>query len=207
MKHPTRHTIFLLVLGILFALPALAGDAKAADAEEEAGPDMAAMMEAMQKAKTPGEHHHFLATMEGEWTCTSAVWMDPSQPPMKSQGASKKAMILGGRYLQEETSGDFMGDVFHGRAVTAYDNTTGEFVSTWIDDMATGIMVSRGQRDGNTLTMHGDYVDPMTKQPAKVRMVTRVVDKDHHVFEYYMTMPGVPELKSMEIEYVRKAGD
>lgn len=197
-----------LVLAALLAVPALAEDTETpapdSTAAPETAPDMAAAMEAMQKAAAPGEHHAFLAGMEGDWTYTSQVWMDPSQPPMKSGGTSKKTMIFGGRYLQEETTGEMMGSTFSGRATTGYDNTAGEFVSTWIDDMSTGTAVARGHRDGNTLTMHGEYLDPMSGQLMKVRQVTRVVDKDNHVFEYHMAMPGGPEFKSMEIEYTRK---
>lgn len=202
MKTWNRRGLALALFAILalVTLPALAEDAEA----PEMAPDMAMAMEAMQKAAAPGEHHAFLAGMEGDWTYTSTVWMDPSQPPMKSKGTSKKTMIFGGRYLQEETTGEMMGTSFQGRATTGYDNTASEYVSTWIDDMSTGTAISRGHRDGNTLTQHGEYLDPMSGQMLKVRQVTRVVDEDHHVFEYHMAMPCGPEFKSMEIEYTRK---
>ena len=197
----------LLALGaFLLALPALADGTE----KKEAAPpgfDPAAMEEAWNKARTPGEPHEFLASMAGEWTYVSTMWMDPSQPPMKSGGESKKTMILGGRYLEDEMTGEFEGQAVHGRGLTAYDNTAGEYVGTWIDDMGTGVLVSRGQRDGQSLVMHGELLDPMSGQALKLRMVTRVVDADHHVFEYYMTPPGMPEIQQMVIEYARKGGD
>ena len=191
----------LLVLGSLLGIPALAEDAETQGA---GGPDMEAMMAAMEAAMKPGEHHEFLARMAGEWTFTNTMWMDPSQPPVTSDGTSTKTMILGGRYLEDETHGEAMGKPFDGYGVTGYDNTGGEFVGTWIDSMTTSIAVAKGERDGDTLTMHGEYVDPMSKQTMKVRAVTRVVNKNYHVFEYFMTMPGAPEFKSMVIEYRRK---
>ncbi len=51
--------------------------------------------------------------------------------------------------------------------------------------------------------MHGEYLDPMSKQMMKVRYVIRRINDDKHVFQYFMTMPGAPEHKSMEIEYTR----
>ena len=207
MRQSTRHTALLLALGVLLALPVLADGVQDKAAEEPAGPDMAAMEEAMTKAKTPGEPHRFLASLAGEWTYTSKMWMDPSQPPMESAGDSTKTMIMGGRYLQEEAGGEFMGDTFSGRGVTGCDNTTGHFVNTWIDNMGTSIIYSQGQRDGNTLTLQGEYADPMTGQTMKVRSVTRIVDEDHHVFEYYMTMPGADEVKTMELSYGRKGSE
>ena len=196
-----RCTILTLAL-LALAVPALADDAKT---EPQAAGYDEAMMAAWQKAMTPGEQHEFLSGMTGDWTFTSTVWMDPNQPPMKSSGKSEKKMIMGGRYLEENATGEMMGHQFTGRATTGYNNTTGEFIGTWIDTMETGIMVTHGERDGNALTMHGEYTDPMSKQAMKVRMVTRVVDQDHHVFEYYMTMPEAPEFKSMQIEYVRES--
>lgn len=204
MRQPhLRMTTLLLTLGALVMLPALAG---AQDAEQSGGMDPAAM-EAMIKAGTPGDQHRFLARMEGDWTLTNTMWMDPSQPPMKSEGTAKKTMILDGRYLQEEVTGEAMGMTFTGRGITGYDNTAGEFVGTWIDSMATGIAFFRGQREGDTMTSHGEYLDPVSKQTMKIRAVVRIVDEDLHVFEYYMTMPGTPEFKSMVIEYARKASE
>ena len=189
----------LLVLALL-ALPALADGSETHGAE---APDMEAAMAAMQKAATPGAHHEFLAGFEGEWNFTMKVWMEPGAPPTESPGKSTKAMIMGGRFLQEDSQGSVMDNTFQGRGVTAFDNTAGEFINTWIDSMGTTIAIARGQRDGDTLEMHGEYLDPMSQQMMKVRYVTRKVDDDKHVFHYFMTMPGAPEQKSMEIEYTR----
>ena len=204
MDHPIRKLTLFLTLAALLALPALADDTETHAAE---APDMAAAMAAMQQAAAPGENHEFLARMVGDWEYTSEVWMAPGQPPMQSSGKSTRTMVMGDRFLQEDLEGQWLGSTFHGRAVTGYDNTAGEFINTWFDDMSTTIAVARGERDGDTLTMHGEYLDPMTKQTMKVRAVTRVVDEDHHVFQYFMTTPGAPELKSMEISYTRKMSE
>ncbi len=155
----------------------------------------------------PGENHHFLASFEGDWTFSSEVWMEPGAPPMKSSGTSKKTMIMDGRFLQEATHGEMMGKAFDGRATTAYDNTAGEFIGTWIDSMSTTIAIVKGKRDGNTIEMHGEYLDPMSMQTMKVRYVSRLVDQDTHTFEYFMTVPGAPEMKSMAMEYKRAAAE
>ncbi len=182
MSQLIRPTLLLLTLGaFLLALPALADDA--GKKEAPAGYDPAAMEEAWNKARTPGEAHEFLARMVGE---------------------SKRTMILDGRYLEDMLTGEFQGQPFQGRGLTGYDNTAGEYIGTWIDDMGTGVMVSRGQRDGDSLVMHGEIVDPMSGQNIQLRMVTRIVDQDNEVFEYFMTPPGMPEMKQMEIVYVRK---
>ncbi len=126
---------------------------------------------------------------------------------MKSSGTSKKAMIMDGRFLQEVMRGEMMGKPFDGRATTAYDNTAGEFIGTWIDSMSTTVAIVKGQRDGNTLEMYGEYLDPMSMVTMKVRYVSRLVDEDTHIFEYYMTVPDAPETKSMAMEYKRAAAE
>ena len=191
----------LTVSGLVLSLPALANDKESHAVQS---PDMEAMMAAMAEAMEPGDHHRFLAHMEGEWEFTNTLWMDPSQPPTVTEGWSEKKMIMGGRYLSDTMRGEVMGQSFDGHAVTGYDNTSSEFVGTWIDSMSTSITMLKGQRDGNALTLQGEYIDPMSKQAMKIRAVTRVVDEDHHVFDYFMTMPGAPEFKSMQIEYRRK---
>jgi len=47
--------------------------------------------------------------------------------------------------------------------------------------------------------------DPVTGKPAKERMVTTVIDDNHHTFEMYGTPPGgKKEMKMMSIDYMRK---
>jgi hypothetical protein len=44
----------------------------------------------------------------------------------------------------------------------------------------------------------------MTDGKVELRMVTRIVDADHHVFEHYMKPAGEPEKQWMEIRYTRQ---
>jgi hypothetical protein len=199
-----------MILGLaalLTALPVFSDASSEAEMQAAAPDDMAAMEEVWAQIRTPGENHEFLARLEGEWTFETTLWMDPSMPPMKSAGTATKTMILGGRFLQEEVSGSVMEQPFQGLAVTGFDNVTREFMGTWIDDMATTVMYSRGSRTGDELTLNSEMTDPMSGQPMELRMVTRVVDEDHHVFDYYVKMPGMAETKQMAIEYTRKGGE
>ncbi len=197
MHRPTRTTAILLGLCALLPFSALAQ-------EQGESAEQAAAMEAYQQAAATGEQHAYLAKLAGSWTYTSKMWMDPSQPPMTSGGASEKTMLMDGRYLQEETTGEFNGMPFLGRGITGFDNTKGELVGTWIDNMGTGILNTSGKPDASGHTLWGEFNDPASGQVLKLRMVTRVVDADHHVFEYYVTMPGAGELKQMELSYARK---
>ena len=47
--------------------------------------------------------------------------------------------------------------------------------------------------------------DAMTGKASKARMVTTIVDDNHHTFEMYSVPPGAKkEMKTMTIEYSRK---
>jgi hypothetical protein len=188
----------LAALGMLVTAPVFAADAP---------PDQKAMMEKMTKAATPGAPHAMLAKMAGEWTATVKFQMDPSQPWQEATGASVVTVLMDGRYIQEANTSVMMGMPFSGMGVTGYDNVLGKYVSTWIDNMGTGIMTSTGSADasGKVITWNGVMSDPVTGKAAKARMITTVMDDNHHTFEMYSTPPGAKkEMKTMSIDYVRK---
>jgi hypothetical protein len=167
--------------------------------------DMQAMMEVYTKLATPGAPHKVLGGMEGSWNATTKFWMEPNKPPTESTGACEQKMILGGRFLQQEFTGDMMGNPFTGIGVTGYDNHTKKYMSTWMDSMGTAILVFEGtaSADGKTITQESRYDDPI-KGPLKWRSVTRIVDENTHVFEMYETGKRGKEEKMMEITYTRK---
>lgn len=185
----------------LLALPALAAEPPADD------PEMAAMMEAYEKAGTPGEAHAMLAKAAGSWKMTIKSWMDPAGEPMVSQGTVERAMILGGRVLEEKVASDMMGTPFEGVGRTGYDNVTGQYWNTWVDSMSTGLYTSHGTRDPETgvVTYHGGYNNPMTGGETKVRSVVRWDGDDKQVFEWWEDH-GEGEMKTMEIVYERAGG-
>ena len=191
----------------LVALLGIASAAMAADAPPAPTAQQKEMMEKMVKAGTPGPQHQMLAKMAGEWNATVKYQMDPSQPWQEEHSTSTITNLMDGRYSQEVTSGTMMGQPFSGMGITGYDNVTGKFVSTWIDNMGTGILTSTGTADasGKVIQWIGSMSDPLTGKPTKERMVTTFVDDDHHTFEMYSVPPGAKkEMKTMVIEYSRK---
>jgi len=193
-----KEFLALAALGLLATASAFAADPT---------PEQQAMMEKMNKAATPGPQHAILAKMAGEWTATVKFLMDPSQPWQETVGTSVVTTLMDGRYIQESNTATMMGMPFSGMGVTGYDNVIGKYVSTWIDNMGTGIMTSTGTADasGKVISWNGVMSDPMTGKPSKARMVTTVVDDSRHTFEMYSTPPGAKkEMKTMTIEYVRK---
>jgi len=186
---------------LLVANAVLAADAPKPTADQQA------MMEKMMKAATPGAPHEVLKKMAGEWSCTVKYKMDPAQDWQQATSTATITALMDGRYIQEVATGEMMGQPFNGMGLYGYDNVLGKYVSSWVDNMGTGIMQSQGTADasGKVINWSGVMSDPMTGKLAKSRMVMTVVDDDHHTFEMYGTPPGAKkEMKTMTIEYTRK---
>ena len=177
-----------------------------ADAAPTMLPDQQAMMEAWEKAGTPGAQHRQLAEhFVGTWTANQKMWMDPSAEPMTQTGKATTTQIMDGRHLRMDYEGAFMGQPFKGVSYMGYDNVTGAYYGTWIDSMGTGFFLAHGSYDPatRTYTFKGELADPMQAgAKMSIREVMRIVDADTHVFEWYETHGGA-EMKTMEIEYTR----
>jgi hypothetical protein len=171
-----------------------------------AAPDQKAMLEAMQKAATPGEAHKKLEAVVGTFDVKVTMWMDPGKPPAESTGTAENKWALGNRYVEERFEGTFMGQPFSGIGYTGYDNVKKKYVSTWMDTASTGIMLTTGSGDasGKTMNMSGTMDDPMTGKPQDFTEKMTVADNDHHMLEMWGAGPDGKNYKMMEIQYTRK---
>ena len=176
--------------------------------EEEAPPpmDSAAMMKAWMEYMTPGEMHKMMAKYNGKFVGEVTMWMTPDGPPSKSTSISENKMAMNGLYQISMHKGEFNGMPFEGQSTLAYDNAKKKFISTWIDNMGSGIMVLEGEWDEATKTINfsGSMTDPMTGMECQVRETMKFIDDNNQVMEMYNKSPGMEEYKSMEIKYTRK---
>lgn len=180
--------------------------ALAADAPPQMSPEQKTIMDKMTKAATPGAQHAMLTSMAGEWTCTVKFQMDPSQPLQESQSTATITGVMDGRYIQEVAVGQMNGMPFNGMGLYGFDNVSGKYVSSWIDNMGTGIMTSVGTADksGKVINWTSTMNDPVTGKATKSRIVTTVIDDNHHTVEMFGLPPGgKKEMKMMTIDYVR----
>jgi hypothetical protein len=161
--------------------------------------DSVAMQKAWEAYMTPGEPHKMMAAEEGKWNNEMTFWMGPEEE--KATSTTDIKMIMGGRYQVGTYTGNMMGADFEGRSTLAYDNATNEYISTWIDNMGTGLGVLRGTYDeGNkTIILKGNMVDPITGKEKQVREVYTIVDDNTRRMEMYETGPDGKEVKTMEI--------
>lgn len=169
-------------------------------------------MKKMMELSKLNDNHKALAATAGNFSYVVKMWMDPSGKPTESTGNATRKAIMEGRYVTGDYTGSFkmpgadgkMKDMaFHGMSLDAYDNVKQKFVSSWVDNMGTGIMMTEGTYDAatKTFTHTGEY-EAMPGMKSKVREVIKVTDKGM-TMEYYEDR-GQGEMKSMEINYTRK---
>jgi hypothetical protein len=185
---------------VLATVPGLAQDKKS-----EMQMDPQAMMEMYKKLATPGEPHKLFATLTGSWTTTTKSWMEPGKPPMESTGTAEMKMLLDGRFLYQEFTGEMMGQPFSGVGIDAYDNVQKKYVTAWMDTMGTGIFLMEGTAspDGKTITLKGQHPEPGGGHMSH-RAIWTLVDSNNQTFHMYGTHHGGKEMKMMEITYSRK---
>jgi hypothetical protein len=194
-----REITTLLFAALLLGNVAYAQDKTKKPAQQ---PDSAAMMKAWQDYMTPGAMHKLMASWNGTWATDGKFWMDENSPPTESKGSSENSMILNGLYQQSVYKATMMGMPFEGRGLMAYDNNRKVFISTWVDNMGSGVMMLEGTYNSSTktLTLTGTIDDPI-KGKMKIRETLKIVDDNNQVMEMYGTPSNGKEAKWMEIKF------
>jgi hypothetical protein len=205
--------ITLVSLAIVSASIAIAADKGAAPAA--ATPDIKLPpgwtqedLQACMAAGTPGKQHETLAKGVGKWQGKNTMWMAPDAPPIVSDCSSTVTSIMDGHYVRVETVGDMPGmGPYNGQGTYGYDNVSGKFVCTWIDNHSTGIMTGTGQLspDGKTMTWTCTFNCPITKKPAVMRQVDTMTGPNSQTIEMFGADPKTgKEYKMVQLELTRK---
>lgn len=213
----TLAVLFLTASPFLVGCSSTKSDVQSTDRPKSAEHgDMASMlppgmteadMMACMQAGTPGEEHALLAKSAGRWSGKSTMWMAPGTTPMTNACFATMTPLMDGRFVHAEYKGDMEGmGPFHGIGFYGFDNVTQEYVSTWIDNMGTGIMTGTGEasNSGKTITWNYVFNDPMTKKPMKMREVESHPDANTMTLEAYMADRATgKEFLMMRIEMKR----
>lgn len=168
-------------------------------------PDSATMAKNLMDYATPGDAHKAIASEDGKWNIEMTFWMAPDAPPQVTKGTCENKMVLGGRYQQSIYKADMMGMPFEGMGYTGYDNGKNIVMSTWIDNMGTGIMYMEGPYNEATKTteLKGTTIDPGTRTEKSIRQTLKTIDNNTIEMEMFETPMGGTERKTMAIKYTR----
>lgn len=192
-------TPVLLAVCLLLSLPLFSQE------HPKMTPEEMKLMEAYQKAGTPGEGHKALDPLTGTWNTVILFYPAPGAPPQESTGISENRWILGGRYLEQRFKGMAMGQPFEGVGYTAYDNLRKQYVGTWMDSMSTSVMYTTGTASGpGKWKFTGTMDDPVTGKAQEIEEIITIDGPDKHTF--VMMGPGTDGrmFRTMEIVYTRK---
>lgn len=216
MKHSKLITLgCVATLGLAAFVGSLAIAEDAKDAKVQAQPEMklppgwtADDMKAMVDAATPGKMQQLLGKEAGEWHGKHQMWMPPGGgEPMRSQSKTTITPIMDGRYTRIDVAGEMPGmGPYTAQGIYGYDNVTGKFVSTWIDNQSTGIMTGEGEltADGKSITWQFAYNCPLTKKPAVMRQ-TETVGGNNKTLEMFGADPKTgKEFQMMRIDATRE---
>lgn len=160
------------------------------------------------EASTPGKMQEYLAGDAGEWTGKSTTWMGPGGEGLESECTSTVTPLMDGRYTKIEVKGEIPGmGPYHGVGIYGYDNVAKKFVSTWIDNHSTGMMVGDGElsKDQKTLTWNYTFSCPILKKPVKMREIDTTTGPNSKTLTMFGPDPkSGKEYKMMSIELTRK---
>lgn len=189
MKHLTKTIAFVMLMTVCIQATA--------QTQEE--------MKRWMDYSTPSDVQKMLAKADGDWDEDLSMWMAPGAPEMKMKASCTNKMILGGRYQEAKHTGDFQGMPFEGISLLGWDNLLKKFVTTWIDNMGTGVMVMEGTWDDATksATFTGKMTDPMAGKEVNVKQVLKMIDDNTQELDQYQEKDG-KEYKSMHIKLTRK---
>ncbi len=168
-----------------------------------------AEMDAYAAAAATGEMHSWLAKGAGTWKGPSRNWPAPNAEPMSSEATMTSRMELGGRFLMNDMRTEWPQiGTFEGRATLGYDVAQRMFVSSWVDNMGTGMMTGNGQLsdDRKTLTLSHTYFDPAKKRNVTLREVI-VRESDDRMWVRIWSPGKEPgtEFLMMETTYLRQS--
>ncbi|MBX7105477.1 MAG: DUF1579 domain-containing protein [Gemmataceae bacterium] len=189
------------ILAAVAGLAVLLGYVAADDKKKAGEPDMQAMMAAMMKHATPGEHHKVYEQMVGKWTYTGKATMGNETAELT--GKSERKLLMDGRFMHDHVVGDATMP-FEGIGISGYDNHTKKYFYVWFDSMSTSMMRGEGDYDSRTktLTMNAEGYEAAAGAVIKMKDVLTMKSADEIEHTFYKLVNG-KEVKTMELHYKR----
>ncbi len=183
---------------VLFAASAMAlgGQQTAPNDEQQKA------LQALAEAAKPGLLHAQLMKRAGDYT-TVETYSAPGVEPQQSTGTAKLKSILGGRFLEEENSGDSFGQPYAGLRLYGYNNGSKQYEAIWIYNGSTAFLVLDGTSDdsGKTVRYSGAFLGPGGEQ-QRLRVTITQQDDDHFTVKLLGEAPG-GAMSMLETVYTR----
>jgi hypothetical protein len=185
---------------ILFAASAMAQQQTQQNASAPPEAQQQAL-QALAEAAKPGPAHVQLMKLAGDYT-TTETYSAPGAEQQQSTGTAKLKSILGGRFLEEENSGDAFGTPYSGLRLYGYNNGSKQYEAIWIYNGSTAFLVLDGSSDdnGKTVRYSGAFLGPSGTQTLRVTVTQQ--DADHFVVKLLGQGPD-DATSTLETTYTR----
>lgn len=159
-------------------------------------------MQALAEQAQPGPVHAELMMRAGDYTTTETYYA-PGVEPQQFAGTAKLKSILGGRFLEEENSGDSLGQPYEGLRLYGYNNGTKQYEAIWIYNGSTAFLVLDGSSDdnGKTVRYTGAFLGPGGGRQT-LRVTITQQDADHFVVKLLGEGPN-NATSTLETTYTR----
>jgi|SRR5579862_7143817 len=153
----------------------------------------------------PGPEHAKLAKLAGDWTFAATFRQTPGAEPQTQAGSAKLTVVLGGRFVSEEDTGDFMGRPFSNLRVWGYNNGTKRYEAMWAYTGSTSMVMLVGASDdgGKTIVYEGTF-EPEAGTPSKMKITLKTVDDDHFTLRFEQAIYDAASGAVFEATYTRK---
>jgi hypothetical protein len=180
------------------------GFVQAQSPQKRSAPPQESQQELQQaiSAAQPGPQHAELMKRAGDYTTTQTFYA-PGAQPQESSGTAKLKSILGGRFLEEENSGESLGQPYLGLRLYGYNNGSKQYEAIWIYNGSTAFLVLDGTSDdnGKTVRYSGAFLGP-GGQRQTLRVIITQNDADHFSVKLLGEAPG-GGMSTLETVYTR----
>ncbi len=161
---------------------------------------------ALSAQDKPGPEHQRLAPLVGDFSLTQKEFGEDGKLVAELTGTLKRSLLLGGLFLQEES--ELKGKNFASRVQVwlGYDIRKKKYLSVSINDQSTYAHTAAGTFDPalKAIVFLHESTDPDTKKVTRSREVYEIRSDDEQTFTEYVTLPDQPEMRTLEIRYLRK---
>lgn len=148
------------------------------------------MEQAVAEAAQPGPIHAQLMKRAGKYT-TTMTFSAPGTEQQESKGTATLKPILGGRFLEEESSGESLSQPSAGLRLYGYNNGSKQYEAIWIYNGSTAFLVLDGSSDdnGKTVRYTGAFIG-LDGSKQTLRVIVEQQDADHFVVRLLGEGPG-----------------
>lgn len=208
-----RNNLFSLLFLAVFVCGAMAAQAQE-KTEARKPPEVRilenAVIDKLAKSAEPAEQQQLLAGLEGKWYYDLKYWDKEGAEPQTSSGMMVNQMVLGGLFLQSETTlllnigGQNIS--YAGRGMLGYDAAKKAYTSVWADNMNTGIITGTGTYDEklNAIEEKGVFMNPLIGKERAYRSVLQLSDDGTYKRTLFIAGDSGKEFKAIEITFERR---